>query len=98
PLLNDIVVTQGRYVSVGGYDEVIISENFAVARNLQPGDSIKAILNGRARELNIVGVAISPEQSYVVPPGSLFPEDERFGIFWMAREVLGPAYEMDGAF
>lgn len=98
PLLNDIVITQGRYIALGGYDETIISENFALARNLRPGDTIKAILNGRARELNIVGVAISPEQSYVVPPGSLFPEDERFGIFWMGREVLGPAFDMDGAF
>lgn len=98
PLLNDIVIKQGRYVALGGYDEVIVSENFALARNLRPGDSIRAILNGRARELNIVGIAISPEHSYVVPPGTLFPEDERFGIFWMGREVLGPAFEMDGAF
>lgn len=98
PLLNDIVIKRGRYVALGGYDEVIISENFAIARNLLPGDSVTAILNGRARDLNIVGIAISPEQSYVVPPGALFPEDGRYGIFWMGREVLGPAYEMDGAF
>jgi len=98
PLLNDIEIKQGRYVALGGYDEVIISENFAIARGLQPGDSIKVILNGRARDLSIVVIAISPEQSYVVPPGSLFPEDERFGIFWMGRAVLGPAFEMDGAF
>ena len=98
PLLNDIVIKRGRYVALGGYDEVIISENFALARNLQPGDSIRAILNGRARDLSIVGIAIAPEQTYVVPPGSLFPEDDRFGIFWMGREVLGPAFEMEGAF
>lgn len=98
PVLNDIVIKSGRYVAAGGYDEVIISDNFASARGLRPGDSVTAILNGRVRELNIVGVAISPEQSYVVPPSSLFPDDERYGIFWMSREVLGPAYEMDGAF
>jgi putative ABC transport system permease protein len=98
PGLNDILIKKGRYVALGGYDEVIISENFAVARGLQPGQSIRVILNGRARELDIVGVAISPEQSYVVPPGSLFPEDDKFGIFWMGREVLGPAFDMDGAF
>lgn len=98
PLLNDIVIKQGRYVALGGYDEVIVSENFAIARGLLPGDSIRVILNGRARELDIVGIAISPEHSYVVPPGSLFPEDDKFGIFWMGREVLGPAFEMDAAF
>lgn len=98
PLLNDIVIKKGRYVALGGSDEVIVSENFAVARGLQPGNSIRVILNGRARNLDIVGIAISPEQSYVVPPGSLFPEDDKFGIFWMSREVLGPAFDMDGAF
>lgn len=98
PVLNDIVVKRGRYIAPGGYDEVIISENFALARNLQPGDTVSVIINGRARVLDIVGIAISPEQAYVVPPGSLFPEDDRYGIFWMGREVLGPAYEMDGAF
>ncbi len=98
PLLNDIVIKRGRYIAPGGHDEVIISENFALARNLQLGDSIRAVLNGRARDLNIVGIAIAPEQSYVVPPGALYPEDERFGIFWMGREVLGPVFDMEGAF
>lgn len=98
PLLNDIVIKQGRYIARGAYDEVIVSENFALARGLGPGDSIGVILNGRARDLDIVGIAISPEYAYVVPPGSLFPEDDKFGIFWLGREVLGPAFDMDGAF
>lgn len=98
PILNNIVIKQGRYIAPTGYDEVIISENFALARSLKPGDTIKAVINGRSRNLSIVGIGISPEQSYVVPPGSLFPEDDRYGIFWMGRDVLGPAFEMDGAF
>lgn len=98
PVLNDILLTRGRYVEAGAPDEVIISENFALARGLNPGDSVRAIINGRARELNIVGVAISPEHTYSVPPGSLIPEDDRYGVFWMGRRALGPAYDMEGAF
>ncbi|MDX1491732.1 MAG: FtsX-like permease family protein [Pseudohongiellaceae bacterium] len=98
PLLNDIVIKEGRYVSSGHYDEVIVSENFATARNLRPNDSIPVILNGRSRDLQIVGVAVAPEQSYVVPPGSLFPEDDKYGIFWMGREAMAAVYNMDGAF
>lgn len=98
PLLNDLLITRGRYVDAASPDEVIISEKFANARGLIPGDSLRAIINGRARDLDIVGIAISPEHSYSVPPGSLLPEDERYGVLWMGIRALGPAYDMDGAF
>ncbi|MCB1669904.1 MAG: FtsX-like permease family protein [Gammaproteobacteria bacterium] len=98
PKLNDIIVRQGRYIVPGAPDEVIVSENFAAAREFVPGDSIRVIINGRARELDIVGIGISAEHSYAVPPGALYPEDDRYGILWASREILGPAYNMDGAF
>ncbi len=96
-VLNDIRIRSGRYLSDAA-DEVLISENFALARALGPGDTLRAIINGRARELDIVGIAISPEHTYAVPPGALYPDDERYGVLWMSRDVLGPAYDMDGAF
>jgi len=98
PVLNDIQLTRGRLVAPGAPDEVVISEKFALARALEPGDTLRAIINGRARTLDVVGMAISPEHSYSVPPGSLLPEDDRYGILWMGRRALGPAYDMDGAF
>jgi len=98
PILNDILIVRGRYVDSNASDEVIISEKFANARGLHPGDEIRVIINGRARSLDIVGVAISPEHSYSVPPGSLLPEDDRYGVLWMGVRALGPAYDMDGAF
>ncbi|MFM1896138.1 MAG: hypothetical protein RLZZ385_1212 [Pseudomonadota bacterium] len=98
PALNDIVIRQGRYLAVGALDEVLISENFAIARGFVPGDRIRVIINGRARDLDIVGIAVSPEHTYAVPPGSLYPEDDRYGILWASRDTLGPAFDMDGAF
>ena len=98
PVLNDLVLVAGRYIAVGGVDEAIISENFAIARGINPGDKVRAIMNGRARDLNIVGVANSPEHTYAVPPGSIYPEDDRYGVFWVGRRTLGPVYNMDGAF
>lgn len=98
PKLNDIVIRQGRYLATGALNEVIISENFAAARNFLPGDRIRVVINGRSRVLDIVGIAVAPEHSYAVPPGSLFPEDDRYGVLWASRDTLGPAYDMDGAF
>lgn len=97
-ILNDIVLRQGRFIDPGQPDEVLINEKFALARQLGPGDSVRAIINGRARDLEVVGTAISPEHMYAVPPGSLMPDDQRYGIIWMSENTLGPAWDLDGAF
>ena len=98
PLLNDIHVKAGRYLARGAANEVLINSKFAMARGLSPGASLRAIINGRLQILHIVGIADSPEHTYAVPPGSLYPDDKRYGVLWMSRKVLGPAYDMDGAF
>ena len=64
--LNDLHFLRGRRVKAGKSDEVIISGSFADANNLNPGDQIEAIINGRWRKLTIVGVALSPEYIYEI--------------------------------
>lgn len=98
PALNDIHLTRGRTPAPGRSGEVIVSEAFFAANDLELGDTIVAVLNGRRSELAIVGAAISPEHSYSVPPGALYPDDERYGVFWLNRSVLGPALDADDAF
>ena len=98
PRLSDLHLRAGRYVAPGRRNEVIVSENFALANGFVPGDTLRAVINGRRRDLEIVGTAISPEHAYAVPPGALYPDDERYGIVWMSRGALGPAYDMEGAF
>ncbi|HXE79526.1 MAG TPA: FtsX-like permease family protein [Vicinamibacterales bacterium] len=98
PTLNDIFLRRGRWPSLGRPDEVIVSEAFATAHGLGPGDSVGAIINGRRRELQIVGIGLSPEYLYSIRPGELIPDDARFGIFWMERRGLASAFDMEGAF
>lgn len=98
PALADVFLTSGRYVAPGRRDEVLVSKNFALANGFVPGDTLRAVVNGRYRDFEIVGTAISPEHTYAVPPGALYPDDERYGIVWMSRDGLGPATGMDGAF
>ena len=45
-----------------------------------------------------MGVALSPEYVYEIAAGGLLPDNRRFGILWMSREALGPAFDMVGAF
>ncbi len=98
PNLNRLVLRSGRWVSSNDPDEVIINEPFAEEHELSPGDHISAIMNGKKRRLKIVGVALSPEFIYTIAPAALLPDDRRFGIFWMGREALAAAYDLDGAF
>jgi putative ABC transport system permease protein len=96
--VDDIHISRGRYVRPGRANEVVVNDNFFQANALELGDTIRAVLNGIRREMRVVGSGISPTHSYAVPPGALYPDDERYGIFWMSREVLGPNLQADDAF
>jgi putative ABC transport system permease protein len=98
PMLNDVFLRRGRFPSPGRPDEVLVSEAFAISRRLQPGDRLGAIINGRRRELEIAGVALSPEYVYSIRPGELIPDDSRFGVFWMQARALASAFNMEGGF
>ncbi len=97
-MLNDVYLRRGRYVDPGRRDEVLASEAFTEANHLDVGDSIGAILNGRWQRLRIVGIALSPEYVYEIRGSDIFPDNKRFGVLWMSREAMGPAFDMDGAF
>jgi putative ABC transport system permease protein len=98
PRVNDLFLRRGRWIEPGRPDEVLASEGFVVAHGLNPGDTVPAVINGRLRRLTIVGVALSPEYIYSIRPGELVPDDKRFGIFWMDRQALAAAYDMEGGF
>jgi len=98
PGLNDLHLRRGRWLEPGRRDEVIASDAFAAANGLEVGDSLGAVINGRWERLRIVGVAISPEYVYEIAEGGLFPDNRRFGVLWMSRDALAPAFDMVGAF
>jgi putative ABC transport system permease protein len=75
---------------------VVVSEGFANANGLKPGDSIGAVLSGRWQQLHVVGVALSPEFVYVIRPGGLFPDDRRYGVLWMDEDEVEGAFGMKG--
>ena len=97
-MLNDIVIQRGRYIDGTRPDEVIVNEAFALAHDLTPGDTVSAIINGRRRDLEVVGFGLSPEFIYTIRPGELIPDDTRFGVFWMERRALAAAFDMEGGF
>ncbi len=96
--LNKIYLRRGRLLHPysGAQIEVLVSENFARAHRLELDDTVQALINGRREVLKIVGIALSPEYIFSGMAGS--PDQRGFGVFWIERDILAAAYNMQGAF
>jgi putative ABC transport system permease protein len=96
-VINDIVLVQGGYFTDRRDNEVIVSDTFARKHRLQPGQWIYLILNNRRQDLFVVGTAISSEFVYLVGPGSIAPDPERFGVFYLKQSYAEEVYAFQGA-
>lgn len=98
PKLNRLYMRVGRTPDPSREGEVVVNENFAEAHRFTLGSGFAAILNGRKRDLTIVGIALSPEYIYAVGPGDIMPDGRRFGVIWMSERDLASAYDLQQAF
>ena len=98
-LLNRLDMRRGRYLEPTRDNEILISEAFAEANQLQLQQEIGAVINGKWQKLRIVGIVLSPEYVYEVRGGSdIYPDNKRFGVIWMGRKALAHAFDLDSAF
>lgn len=98
PLLNRLYLREGRLPNPYVENEIVLGDGFSEAHGFGTGDKIKAVLNGKIKELTIVGIGLSPEFIFQGQPGNASADLLRFGIIWMRRAPLEAAYDMDGAF
>ena len=101
PELNQVYLRTGRMIgSTSGLEtnrlEVLVSEGFAHARQLRPGDEISMRLNGKRQTLLVAGIALSPDTLFAGLIGA--PDLRGFGVFWIPNEALARASDMEGAF
>ena len=96
--LNGVHLLRGRWPRATGRMEVIAAETFAHAHQMQPGDTIRVVMNGIRSDLHVVGIGMSPEFVYATQPGLLLADNRRFGILWVPRRQLAAAFNMEGAF
>ena len=96
--LNRLYLRLGRMPDPLSAEEIIVSDGFAKAHGLGPGDLLPVLMSGQRRELRITGVALSPEFIYALGPGQMMPDPRRFGVVWAPRPGLAAAYDLEGAF
>ncbi len=96
--LNLVTLRNGSGLDDGVNQAIpaLVSAGFADARGLQPGARVSALINGKRRTLQITGIALSPEFIFASAQGA--PDPRGFGVFWVPRDALAAAYDMDGAF
>lgn len=97
PTLNDILLRQGGYFTDRRENEVIVNDAFARARRIYPGQWIHLLLNDRRQELFVVGTAISSEFTYLLGPGTLVPDPESYGVFYIKRTYAEDVLDFEGA-
>ncbi|MCC7083627.1 MAG: ABC transporter permease [Pirellulales bacterium] len=97
PIINDIFLRRGSYFTDRRRNEVIVNDAFARKQGLFPGQWIHLILNNRREELFIVGTAMSSEFVYLVGPGTITPDPEHFGVFYLKQSYAEEVFNMDGA-
>lgn len=98
PALNLVRLDAGRMPEPTRNYEVLVSEAFAQANELEPGDELPAILNGRRRTLRIVGVAVSPEHTISISPGAFTVDSAGYGVLFMNRRGVAAAFDLEGSF
>ena len=98
--MNRVTLRSGRALDATRPSDqaipALVSAAFADARGLVPGSRISALINGKRRTLEIAGIALSPEFIFAGLQGT--PDLRGFGVFWVPRDALAAAYDMDGAF
>lgn len=98
PVINDIHLVRGGWFTERRAEEVIVNDAFAQRHGLHPGARIHVILNNRRQPLFVVGTAKSAEFTYVVGPGGLIPDPERFGVLYLKQSYMEETFGYDGAF
>ena len=93
--LSAATFIKGKPFSQSG-KEVLLVQQFAVARNIGIGDEIKLQINGKQQVLEVVGIVENPEHIYIVENSqSIMPAEGNFGIGYVnesfGREATGMA-------
>src|SRR5215471_16231674 len=98
PRLNRLFLRSGRWIGPGATGELLVSEAFAEANHLVPGDDLALLLNGKRQQLRIAGIVLSPELIFESRPGAALPDNRTYGSFWMPYKELARAFDLDGGF
>ncbi len=89
PSVNDVLVTQGHYLSAGDTTSALVEKHFADIYGIQPGGMVSPIINGQRTDFTVDGIAASPEYLVVTPSRQdILPSARTFAVLFVPLPEL----------
>lgn len=86
--LNSPILMEGNSLK-NNCNNILVDTNFFAANNLEIGDEISLIIEGKKLEFAISGTEMSPDFVYAMKSGQdMFPNPEAFGIAYIPYDVM----------
>lgn len=96
--INNLTIVDGGFITEEA-SEVVVLQQFAIARNIKPGDVIELRINGFAYKLNVAGIGASPEYIYATENvQSLIPNPRAFGVIFVSERLGQQAFGYQGSY
>ena len=87
--VNDLLIQEGRALTVADGRSALLEAHFAEAYGIHPGDTIMPILQGQKLSFQVVGVVASPEYLIVSPSRQEFlPSARTFAVLFVPLPEL----------
>jgi putative ABC transport system permease protein len=98
-IVNDIVIRTGRYFSQAELNQCLVEESFFKAHNLQEGDYLYPIINGREVKLQVIGSVLNPEYVYSIKDATeLMPDNRKFGVVYIKESFGQSVFGYEGSY
>jgi len=96
--INRLTIISGSYL--GDSDrEALVLQQFADARRIRPGDTIRVQMNGTVYSLKVAGIAASPEFIYLMSgEQAIMPDPESFGAVFVSEKLAQEAFGLSGSY
>ena len=96
--INDPLLLEGGWIRDERRD-VLVLEQFAEARNIRIGETVRPQIGGREYELTVRGIVASPEHIYLMEDEqNLLPQPSKYGIFYVSQDFARQAFGFSGAY
>lgn len=90
--INNLTIIKGTYIAENTKD-ILVLQQFSEARGINVGDQMNIQINGVGYQLNVAGIAASPEYIYATYSAqSLLPDPKAFGVVFIPEKLGQQAF------
>ena len=90
--INDVYLVDGEEIKNKNKD-ILVVEQFAKARNIVVGDTLRVLINEKQYNLRVSGIVASPEYIYLIEnEQTLLPLPDKFGVAFVGEEFARQSF------